>query len=131
MDAFGGQEIGSSLPPNIRSRSNTINIIFSTDGSDTKTGWSFSWSAETPPGCALDDTFLTWHNGEPIGKRQGVGSAEECETACKGTTGCAAWTLNTENGACLLKSSNQIRPTFMKGVKSGILDPNSEFCSSD
>ena len=50
MDVFGGQEIGSSLPPNFRSRSNSINITFSTDGSDTKTGWSFSWSAETPPG---------------------------------------------------------------------------------
>ena len=50
MDVIGGQEIGSSLPPNFRSRSNSINITFSTDGSDTKTGWSFSWSAETPPG---------------------------------------------------------------------------------
>ena len=36
---------GSSLPPAIRSRSNTINLVFTTDGSSTRTGWSISWRA--------------------------------------------------------------------------------------
>ena len=49
---IGGQSIGSSLPPAIRSRSNLINLVFTTgdwagglDGLDTRTGWSVSWSA--------------------------------------------------------------------------------------
>ena len=33
---IGGENIGSSLPPAIRSRSNTVNLVFSTDGSDTR-----------------------------------------------------------------------------------------------
>ena len=33
------------LPAVITSESNTVEIIFHTDGYDTKTGWSLSWSA--------------------------------------------------------------------------------------
>ena len=42
---IGGESIGSSLPPAIRSRSNTINLVFTTDGSYTRPGWSISWRA--------------------------------------------------------------------------------------
>ena len=42
---IGGQRIGSSLPPAIRSRSNTINMVFTTDGNTPRTGWSVSWRA--------------------------------------------------------------------------------------
>jgi len=42
---IGGQLIGSSLPPAITSRSNTINLVFTTDGSGTRFGWSVSWRA--------------------------------------------------------------------------------------
>ena len=42
---IGGESIGSSLPPAIRSRSNTINLVFTTDGGGTRTGWSISWRA--------------------------------------------------------------------------------------
>ena len=42
---IGGESIGSSLPPAIRSRSNTINLVFITDGSVAGTGWSISWRA--------------------------------------------------------------------------------------
>jgi len=39
---------GSSLPPDIRSRSNIVKLSFRTDGSVTKSGWSVRWSAVTP-----------------------------------------------------------------------------------
>ena len=42
---IGGESIGSSLPPTIRSRSNTINLVFTTDGGSTRSGWSVSWRA--------------------------------------------------------------------------------------
>merc|ERR1719264_39336 len=35
------------LPPIITTRSNRVEIFFHTDGSDTRTGWSLSWSAVT------------------------------------------------------------------------------------
>ena len=79
-------------------------------------------------GCALHGTYLSWHNGEPIGKRFDVESAAECEAACKGTPGCAAWTLNTRNGWCAFKSKEQIRPETNEGFESAILDDKSEFC---
>ena len=42
---IGGESCGSSLPPAIKSRSNTINLVFTTDSSGTRTGWSVSWKA--------------------------------------------------------------------------------------
>ena len=48
---IGGESIGSSLPPAIRSRSNLVNLVFRTDGSVTRSGWSVSWSAVTPGEC--------------------------------------------------------------------------------
>ena len=49
IGGHGGQQIlGSSLPADIRSRSNTVNFIFKTDYLFTFSGWSVSWSAVTP-----------------------------------------------------------------------------------
>ena len=49
---IGGQKIDSTLPPNIRSRTNVINIFFRTHHEHTRSGWSISWSAGMPgPGC--------------------------------------------------------------------------------
>ena len=42
---------GSSLPADIRSTSNIVKLVFSTDNVDTRTGWSVSWSAVTPGEC--------------------------------------------------------------------------------
>ena len=39
---------GTNRPNNITSRSNVINMLFTTDGSNEKAGWSVSWSAVTP-----------------------------------------------------------------------------------
>ena len=80
-------------------------------------------------GCALYDTYLTWHNGEPIGERLNVGSAAECEVGCRETRGCSGWTLNTRNGWCAFKSEEQIKPEIKTGFESGILDSSSQFCS--
>ena len=41
------------LPPIITTRSNRVEIFFHTDASDTRTGWSLSWSAVTPGEKAL------------------------------------------------------------------------------
>ena len=38
---------GSSLPANITSRTNTVNLMFTTDERDTRSGWSVSWSTVT------------------------------------------------------------------------------------
>ena len=52
---IGGQSIGSSLPPAIRSRSNTINLVFITDSGWSRAGWSVSWIAVTPGDCQQYD----------------------------------------------------------------------------
>ena len=48
----------SSTLPDITSRSNIVNLVFSTDGSVTKTGWSVSWSAVTPGEWSIYKIFL-------------------------------------------------------------------------
>ena len=48
---IGGQIISSSLPPAIRSKSNLVNLVFTTDSIYSRTGWSVSWSAVTPGEC--------------------------------------------------------------------------------
>ena len=42
---IGGENTGSSLPPVIRSRTNTINLVFITDIHNTYSGWNVSWRA--------------------------------------------------------------------------------------
>ena len=42
---------GNSLPADIRSTSNVVNLLFSTNGGGTFSGWSVSWSAVTPGEC--------------------------------------------------------------------------------
>ena len=48
---IGGQIIGSSLPPDITSRTNIVKIYFSTNGDTSMPGWSVSWVAVTPGEC--------------------------------------------------------------------------------
>ena len=43
-----GNQSRRSLPATITSRTNTVKLVFSTDGGDTKTGWSVEWTAVTP-----------------------------------------------------------------------------------
>ena len=40
---------GNTLPPVIVSTTNKVNIMFDTDGSGTKAGWSIKWTAMTAP----------------------------------------------------------------------------------
>ena len=47
----GGQSISSSLPADITSTSNIVKLVFSTDRSGTRAGWSVTWSAVTPGEC--------------------------------------------------------------------------------
>ena len=42
------KSIGSSLPANVTSRSNMVNLIFSTNVYNAKSGWNVSWTAVTP-----------------------------------------------------------------------------------
>ena len=42
---------GNSLPAAIRSTSNIVNLLFSTNGVNSYSGWSVSWSAVTPGEC--------------------------------------------------------------------------------
>merc|ERR1712179_339534 len=41
----GGQSIGTTLPADITSTSNIVKLVFKTDKSVTRSGWSVSWSA--------------------------------------------------------------------------------------
>ena len=43
-----GKTCGDSLPNNITSWSNVIKMVFRTDGSHERDGWSVSWSAISP-----------------------------------------------------------------------------------
>ena len=40
-----------SLPADIRSTSNVVNLVFISNHRSTRTGWSVSWSAVTPGEC--------------------------------------------------------------------------------
>ena len=42
---------GITLPADITSTSNIVKLVFSTDSSATRSGWSVSWSAVTPGEC--------------------------------------------------------------------------------
>ena len=61
---IGGQNVGSSLPPNVRSRTNVVNFFFKTDAfesgglQDAVTGWSVSWSAISPDQSTSEMTTL-------------------------------------------------------------------------
>ena len=72
-------------------------------------------------GCVLHNTYLAWFKGEPIGERLGVGSSQDCFEFCSETDGCAAWTLNTNNGWGALKSEEQIKPQPKKGFESQLV----------
>jgi len=39
----GGQSLGSSLPADITSKSNVVNLIFNTGRFNSRSGWSVSW----------------------------------------------------------------------------------------
>ena len=43
-----GKTCGDSLPDNITSWSNVIKMVFRTDGSQQRSGWSLSWEALSP-----------------------------------------------------------------------------------
>ena len=53
VGGLGGLDssLGSSVPANIRSLSNSVNLIFKTDFTGAMAGWSVSWSAVTPGEC--------------------------------------------------------------------------------
>ena len=59
-----GQSIGSSLPADVRSRTNVVNFFFKTDAfesgglQDAVTGWSVSWSAISPDQSTTEMTTL-------------------------------------------------------------------------
>ena len=64
-----GQSIGSSLPTDVRSRTNVINLFFKTDAFEelsgslqplqyAETGWSVSWSAISPDQSTTEMTTL-------------------------------------------------------------------------
>ena len=59
---------GMTLPVAIRSKTNMVDILFSTDGrsgSDTQIGWSMTWNA-VPPGGGLPNTNNTSQIKWPI-----------------------------------------------------------------
>ena len=44
---------GVSLPTNISSRTNVVNVLFNTDSSYTMKGWSFNWNAVASGGSKI------------------------------------------------------------------------------
>ena len=48
---------GTTVPDELTSRSNIVKLLFHTDRGGTRSGWSLSWRAVTPPG--LNDRNVT------------------------------------------------------------------------
>jgi len=116
-------ETGSTLQRLIRQRRQS-----DADGSEVLSKSDCqSWPHACTHGCRLPRTILNWHNGEPIGNEYNV-DEEACKNACKNTPGCAAWTLNTNNGWCGLKAEDQIKKGTNDGFVSGVMDRNSPHC---
>ena len=54
---------GTSLPANIRSKTNVVKLRFKTDDSEVRRGWRFMWSAVLPSECLkLSYFFLAVQN---------------------------------------------------------------------
>ena len=73
--------------------------------------------------CILEDTYLAWHNGEPIdeeSRQSEAGDHKWCEAKCDANPECGGWTLNKSNGWCALKRTNQIKKQKKKNFVSGI-----------
>ena len=73
--------------------------------------------------CIFEDTYLAWHNGEPIETetRQSEGGVHSwCEAKCSRNPECGAWTLNKNNGWCALKRKDQVKKQGKKNFVSGI-----------
>ena len=51
MEKSCGHSHSSSLPPPIKSTSNIVKLMFSTDNEGTRTGWSVTWNAMAPGEC--------------------------------------------------------------------------------
>ena len=56
---IGRQSVGASLPANITSRTNLINLEFKTSSNNAKSGWSVAWTATNQGECQKYD-FLTF-----------------------------------------------------------------------
>ena len=72
--------------------------------------------------CLLENTYLAWHNGEPLEEEQReAGDHSWCEAKCKANPECGGWTFNKNNGWCALKRSDQIKKekkeNFISGIK--------------
>ena len=65
---IGGQKIDSTLPPNIRSRTNVINIFFRTNHEWTVAGWSIIWSAEIKGSGCIKTTACYDEDLDPKGE---------------------------------------------------------------
>merc|ERR1712223_923620 len=75
-----------------------------------------------PEGCLLDDTYLAWHNGEPLEeetREKEAGDPSWCVAKCNANPECEAWTLNKQNGWCALKRIDQIKMQEKKNFVSG------------
>ena len=69
----------------------------------------------------LENTFLAWHNGEPLEEEQReAGDHSWCEAKCKANPECGGWTFNKNNGWCALKRSDRIKKEEKKNFISGI-----------
>lgn len=70
--------------------------------------------------CTVENTYLSWYNGEPIEEEvMNGGDATWCAAKCRANPSCDAWTLNTSNGWCALKRQGQVKKQHRQGFVSG------------
>eukprot|EP00092_Neocalanus_flemingeri_P009028 GFUD01009714.1.p1 GENE.GFUD01009714.1~~GFUD01009714.1.p1 ORF type:complete len:399 (+),score=86.53 GFUD01009714.1:162-1358(+) len=106
----------STSPINIREERHQVRMRRQLSG-----GHSQHWPGESSSSsCSKEGIYLTWFNGEPIEEETRSGGTQSwCAEKCNRNAACDAWTLNTNNGWCGLKRSNQVKEQKNKGFVSG------------
>ena len=101
---------------------------------------TFSQSHQSPRfeiSCTMKDTQLAFHKEDHFAEHtvpEGADpeGAHRCHQICRDDSRCDAWTLNTNNGWCGLKTKNTVKVVsargFVSGAKAGFGRFGTNFC---
>ena len=85
--------------------------------------------------CTMKDTQLAYHKGDAVAEhtvKEGPEGAHFCHQKCRDDERCDAWTLNTSNGWCGLKTKDTVKVVstrmFVSGSKFGFGRFGTNYC---